>query len=320
MYQAPQTYVPFSPTAAQYFPPYTPYPQYNSAYQRYEAAWRDPGRWAPYEDRRSGFSFSSLFGGGSKSKTEQTINTKSAAELITRNIMNCSGSQAVSQAVTVSGNYNVVRVKQVSFMKLSAECVQNVQTVADIQTQITNDIMAQVKSQSQALLGALGRSDSEINTKISQDVKNTVTAESVQNIVNSVNMSQEVLVTGDNNIVEVTQEQVADLVTRASQDLLNSMTSVQELNSAVKSTAEATQTNPISEIIGTVFDGVAEIAWIWGIVIIVAIIFLGREIIKGGVITELFGKNKGQRPAEPNTNPTEPSTNPNPPSDTGDKK
>lgn len=227
--------------------------------------------------------------------SQQEAITRSAAELITKNIMECSGSQTVAQSVTVSGNYNVVKVKQVMFMKLSAECTQDVQNIADMQTKITDDLMAQVKTQSQALIGALGRSDSDVRTKIEQDVKNTVTAENIQRIVNNVNMSQETTVSGDNNIVEVTQEQAAELVTSASQELLNSMTTVQELSKSLKTTAETTQSNFISEIIDSVFDGMGEIALIIACVVIAGIIFLGRELIKGGFVTELL-KGKGSDP------------------------
>jgi hypothetical protein len=294
MYQQPVVYVPYSKTAAGVFPPGPPGPPgpYAAQYHRQHAAWHNPNTWASYADRRSGF-LSSLFGGGSKSTAEQKAITKTAADLITQNIMSCQGSQVVNQSVNVGGNFNQVRVKQVSYMQVSANCTQNAQNMSDLQTSITDSIMSSVKAQSQALIGALGRSDSEVRNTIENDVKQTVTQKNIQTMVNNVNLSQSVAVGGDNNIVDIDQQSTAKLVNNAAQELLNSMTVVQQLTKKMEATAETTQTNFISEIIESTFSGIAELAWIWAIVICVAIVFLGREVIKGGFLQELFKKKSG---------------------------
>jgi len=219
--------------------------------------------------------------GGSSSKTNTNIKTSLAVSLVARNIMNCSSNSSIKQTFRIEGSYNVVKnVKQVQNLKLSAECAQDNKNIADLQQSVGNAIKQAAESQSVSVLGALGSSDAETNLTIENDVKQHITQENIVNIVNSSNAEQEFIIKGNHNIVDnFSQEQTMDIVYRNSQKVINQMKSVQAIENAADQKGKATQTNFISDIIGSIFGGLQGMMLIWVILIIAIAFMFGPQLI-----------------------------------------
>lgn len=230
-------------------------------------------------------------GGGSKATTTTDIATKSIVEALARSIMNCSSNTQVNQTFKIQGSYNVVKnVKQVQYLKLSSTCSNEAKNLNDIQQTVSNAIAQTAESQSVSVLGALGSSRSETNAKILNEVQQKITNETITNIVNEVNALQEITIEGDNNIVDkLDQEQTMSFVMDSCQKVLNTLTSVQEIQNKVKQDSSAKQTNFISDIISTIIDGLAKYQMIYGVILLVAFalfIWLIKVVFQG-----MFGSN-----------------------------
>jgi hypothetical protein len=231
--------------------------------------------------------------GGSQSKTTADIFTSAAASVMQETMMSCSGNGSLQQRIIVSGDYNVVEgVHQTATMKLSVQCAQKAKNIADLQQSVSNAIAQSSQSQSVSVLGALGKSSSETNTAIHNDVKTAITQKSIAKLVGDVNATQELIVSGNHNIVEnISQNLTAQLLLKNSQKILNKMKSVQKLDTELKQKSLATQTNFISDIIDSIFKGIN------GMMIIYAILIIGVAYMLGpAIIGAIFGSDTEQQP------------------------
>lgn len=231
--------------------------------------------------------------GGSKSYTTTNIKTKLAVEALAENIMNCRSNTLVSQKFVLSGDYNVIKnSKQVQNFKLSTECSQDVKNIADLQQSVANAIKQAAESQSVSVLGALGESRAEVNLNIENEVKQKITQKTVLDIVNETNAQQEMIISGNHNIVDnFEQSQTLDLLFKNCQKVMNEFKSIQAIENSADQNSKATQSNFISDIVDSIFGGLASIGLIWMVVIVVAIAVAGYVITKGGPLAALLGSS-----------------------------
>lgn len=236
--------------------------------------------------------------GGSSSKTSTDIYTSNIVEAMSKTIQNCSGNTTINQQVIIKGNYNVVRnVRIVQGMKLSTSCSLDDKNIAAAQQAVENAIKQQSEAQNVALLGALSSSSSRDDTKIRNEVRATITRETVQNIVNNFNATQEFYLDGNNNIVEdISMEQSMQVLFDNCLAALSQLSTVQDVMNNAELISKATQTNPVSEIIGAIGNIITSLGGMWTIVIIVAIVVGGYIIIQGGFLGTLFGGDVSPNP------------------------
>lgn len=234
--------------------------------------------------------------GGGSSKTSTNIKTKAIVEAMARSIMNCQGSYALVQRLVVSGNYNNVSGGMVQVFKLNSSCTNDVQNLTEIQQTVANAIKAQTAAQSTAVLGALGAAKSKSETFIENEVRQKITNETITNVINEVNAMQEVIISGNNNIVKFTAEQTLDLVMENSQSVLNKLESVQDLENTADVKTDSTTTNPISEIVDSVGDIISSVGIMWVIIAVVAMVVFGWVVVNGGFLGTLFGSKDNNQP------------------------
>lgn len=244
--------------------------------------------------------FLGLFDGGSKSSVKTDVITSNVVNALAENITNCRSNTEVTQSFIISGDYNVVKgAKQVQYVKLSAQCAQDVKNLADIQQSVANAIKSAANSQSVALIGALGKSESDIDTFIKNDVEQNITQRTIADIVNDSNATQEFIISGNNNIVKkFSQQQTFDIVYKNSQNAVSQLRSVQIIKNAASSDASATQEDPISNAItaaGDIATGIVSAYGTFGVIMILIFVcaggFLIFVIIKG--LSGGFRRNKG---------------------------
>ena len=241
--------------------------------------------------------------GGSSSKSNTNVKTKLVVEAVSRNIMNCSSNATAVQRTVISGDFNVLDgVKQVFTMKLSANCVQDAKSVATLQQSVANAIKASAKAQSVTLTGALGSSSSEVNVSIDNEVRQSITQENITNIVNKVNLEQELVVSGNHNIIKnYSQELTSDLVYANSQKLVNTLKSVQTIENTTDTASEATQKSMIAGVVGaiggvidSIFAGMNTMTMIFLAALLIGL-YLGKDIIMG-----FLGIGPAADPNDPN--------------------
>jgi hypothetical protein len=237
--------------------------------------------------------------GGASSTARTNVATKTVVEALTENIMNCHANSIVTQRFVVTGSFNVISgVKQVQHMVLSSSCWQSAENIAELQQSVSNALKQAARSQSVSVLGVLGKSDSEVDAFISNEVTQKITQRTVQNIVNSSNMMQEIVIEGDQNIVDnVSQEQTAKIVFDNAQEALNGLTSVQAIENAAEQESAATQTNFVAEIVDSVLGGLGGLMLTWIIVAAVALVggfVLGPKKLIGVFVGECEDESGGE--------------------------
>jgi mannose/fructose/N-acetylgalactosamine-specific phosphotransferase system component IID len=240
--------------------------------------------------------------GGSSSSNTTSIATKASVEALAQNIMNCKGNTLVVQRFIVSGSYNVINnFKQVQNLKLSSSCTQDAKSMADLQQSVAAAIQQAASSQSVSVLGALGKSSSEVNLTIENEVRQKITQQTIQDIVNNTNAIQESIISGDHNIVSnFEQSQTMELLMNNCQSAISQLTSVQTVDTAAKQSSTATQTNFVSDIVSSIFSGLQGLGILWVIIIVVAMAVGGYIIVKGGPLAAFFGKSpNGQTQTQP---------------------
>ena len=215
-------------------------------------------------------------GGGSSTTQTTNIISRQIAESFVKNIMNCTSSNLVTQSFKIKGNGNIVTgVKMVQNFKLSSDCTQSAQNIAKIQQDLANSIDQVAKTQGVAIFGALGNTSTDQSTYIENEVRSKVTQETIQNIINQTNAQQEFGIEGNENIVkEFTMEQTMELLMSNAQDVINKLDSVQSIENQTKQKGETIQTNPISDIINSVFGGLSSLLDSW-IMLILGLVLIG---------------------------------------------
>jgi hypothetical protein len=224
-------------------------------------------------------------GQGSSSSVTNIVDTSIASKILTNSIMSCKGNSNVSQILNISGIGNVISgVKQANAFKLSSTCNQDIKDNKQLQQELSNQLASAAEAKGSGITSAIGASNSDVYNKISTDISSMLENNTIANIVNNVNQLQGIDISGNNNIVkDFNQQMTSELVFSSVQNALNNLSSIQAANNALQSTATAITTNPISDLIDSVFNGLQGLMKYWvvlvlGILLIIGIMF--RDQIK----------------------------------------
>lgn len=215
--------------------------------------------------------------GGSRSSITNIVDTSIASKILTNSIMSCKGNSNVSQILNISGSGNVISgVKQLNAFKLSSTCNQEIKDNKQLQQDLSNQLASAVEAKGSGIISAIGASKSDVFNKINTDIYSMLENNTITNIVNNVNQLQGIDISGNNNIVkDFTQQMTSELVFSSVQNTLNNLSSIQSANTALQSTATAVTTNPISDLIDSLFTGLQGLMKYWVILVIGVLLIIG---------------------------------------------
>lgn len=213
--------------------------------------------------------------GGSSSKSKSDIFMESVNNAFVQSIQSCSMSSDVEQIVSVKGDGNIlsnVELNQVYTSLLT--CVQDVNMISKMQTDMQNAIKSAADSQSVALLGALGSSNSEVDSKIYNSVRNAINMTTMTQLVNNVKAMQTIYVQGSGNtLINVNLKQVNSNIASSSQQIVANIDVLNTIKSSLDQSSKSTQSDPISDLL----NGLANL--VSGPVMWFAIIIIGGLVI-----------------------------------------
>lgn len=241
-------------------------------------------------------------GGGSKTTNTTNIKTQAIVDAMARAIMKCKGNQTINQKFVLSGSYNVIKnFKMVQAFNLSATCSNNAQNTQDIQSAVSSAIKQQLSSQSESVTGAIGNgSSSDVNLIVDNEVRTTLTSETITEVITNTMAQQEAIISGNNNIVdEFEMSQTLSILQENCQEVVSGMKSVQAITNTADTTQTTTQTNPISSIIDSVFGGLTGMFYVYAIIIIAALGIGAYVFVNGGPIGMFFGSSSDTNYAQP---------------------
>ncbi len=221
--------------------------------------------------------------GGSKSKNKLQAFTSDVLKSINVASQKSALNSTASGIIKIKGNNNKVKAIQDQKININFTGSQINNSVEDIRKTLSNGFKQAAKSKGSGVLSALGASESNVETVIENRVKQEFTKKNLQELVTSINSSLELDIEGDNNEVDSIQNQAKEIKTGLVQNNIMNMKIAQDISNVADTTAEAITTNPISEIIDSVFGGIAKIYSMVMLGFIVFIIFIL-------ILAKMFGK------------------------------
>jgi hypothetical protein len=220
-----------------------------------------------YDNKKKKEYISNPFGGSTTTTNSMTDLEQKCTSIMVSSMQNCGSVLKGDQTLTISGNNNILDGgKQKQYIHYQANCDQLAQNMVSIQTQIATEIEQKAIAIGQQI-SMTDVSSTNINN-ILHNVQEHVNINTMNEIMTTVNMTQGIDVSGNNNIIRNwTQDQTGDLLVSASQKVLNQIDSFTEVNNKIKQTADAKTENMLSFLT----DWLQNVPLIIGIV---AVIFL----------------------------------------------
>jgi hypothetical protein len=181
----------------------------------------------------------------------------------------------VEQIISIKGDGNVlsnVEMNQVYTSLLT--CMQDVNMVAKMQTDMENAIKSAAESQSVALLGVLGSSSSDVDTKIHNSVKNAVNVSTLTQLVNNIKAAQTIYVQGSGNtLLNINMKQVNSNIASSSQQVVANIDVLNTLKNTITQSSTAKQQDPIANLL----NGLANL--VSGPIMWFAVILIGGLVV-----------------------------------------
>ena len=197
--------------------------------------------------------------GGSSSKLSSTTFNKSVNDIFVNSIQQCSASGTSEQVINIIGNKNVTKTQMSQRLTLMQDCIQDPKFISKLQTDLISAIKASANAQNPAILGALGKSEAEVDTVIRNDVHNVITTTNMTRLSLSIKNIQAIYIVGNENVTDATMTQISDAVNKSTQSILNDIDSITKISNTIDASAEAIQENPISQIISSAFEGASQV-------------------------------------------------------------
>lgn len=214
-------------------------------------------------------------GGGSKSNVTQEAVTNLLQDVIVKNMQNASVTSNLSQDVIInnSGELSDVTINQGSTFK--SEIFQSAQNLVELQTALKNALEGAASATGSGLFSALGGSKSNLTQRIVNDIQANVNMQTLQDVSTTINQVQNVniLNTATGKIKGLKIDQANQMYRGAAQQIVAKFTSINDISNEAQGKADAVTTNPISDIIDSVFSGLTG-AWI-----IIAVVFIVCVIV-----------------------------------------
>ena len=213
--------------------------------------------------------------GGSSSKSKSDIFMESVNDAFVQSIQSCSMSSDVQQIISIKGDGNTlsnVEMNQVYTSLLT--CIQDVNMTSKMQNDMVNAIKSASESQSVALLGVLGSSSSEVDTKLHESVRNAINVTTLTQLVNNIKAAQTVYVQGSGNtLLNINMKQVNSNIASSSQQVVANIDVLNSLKNTIDQSSKATQQDPIANFL----NGLANL--VSGPIMWFAVILVGGLII-----------------------------------------
>jgi len=166
------------------------------------------------------------------------IMTAIAASALVSSVQDCKSGSNNTMETVFSGTGNTIRnINLLQKNTFSAACMQSVEKTTEIQNNMINSVINVLSLQSADIGDSQGGADfNSLKQNVKQDIKNTFTSETIQNILNESNNKMITTFTGSNNIIEnIVLQQLNEAVFNATQQEVQKISII----SAVKQSSDS---------------------------------------------------------------------------------
>lgn len=199
------------------------------------------------------------------SKSFVKISNEIAANVIMRNMQNCSG--GISQKQVMANKSFTFFASQSQDASINMSCASNFKMSNDIAAQIASEIKQKADASGVALL-SIGGANASAETDIRNSVAVNITSELIQNTL--ANIQQEQAMANLGMTFAVSQSQSATLVSEAIATAIGNTNFSSNISAMVDNSAKSTSTNPLAFL--------ADMMKWWVILILVIVV-----VIIGGI-------------------------------------
>lgn len=203
-----------------------------------------------------------------KSKTSSEVVTDIMVKSVTKAVQNCTTSTVAGQRLTISNikNSTVSNLVMQQRIAVTIKCAVNMNLANKIQEDIATQLMQSDTQTSQAVLSGItklfgGGNKTSNTTKLLTQLRRDFSVESIQEMINAVNSSQDFTINKvDNSVItNVSMDQQLDFVAQALTEIISS----NELVTAIRNTADVKSTseekNPISDVVLAAGDSAGKV-------------------------------------------------------------
>jgi hypothetical protein len=181
--------------------------------------------------------------------------------------------QSLTIDATSGSNINGVTLTQQA--QISTQAMQSAQTVSSMQTDLINQLQQSAVMSSPAVLSAFSDSQDNVNAYISNEVQNKLTSSVLQQCALNINQDQSVTIIATSSTVSnVDVSQVIDAYSSCVSSALTSNDFLSTISNAGDQTSNNVSTNPISDILNSIFSGINSIISPTHLMMLIAFIVL----------------------------------------------
>lgn len=222
--------------------------------------------------------------GGTTSKSDYSSFNQSLVDIMFHAMQKCATKIEMEQVVDVQGDYNDLSgIRMAQGIQYQINCNQMQQSIAEIRNDMANAIQQEAKATGQ--MAQFGNTDAESRVSIASQVSNSVTMDSMNELMTTVNMKQLIKVNGRYNLLRnFDMQQTSKLVADAAQKILSKIDAVTKLDNIAKQVSTSETKNFFSFLT----DWLGNLGML-GIAVIIGIVVLAYLFISGGGLSLLAG-------------------------------
>ena len=198
--------------------------------------------------------------GGQQSKNTSEVITDISVNVAMDSIMTCTTSASQSQLLSlqnVRGNVTISDVSMKQGASISTTCVMDANKQNEIAGAVSSAISQHAEAKGQAVVSALGRTRSEVESKIYNKLTNNISAITSMELNSQIKQIQAVTaenIGGNVVVANLSMEQSAELVARALMKTQSYSSVINETAQAIDQVTKTEEENPIAGIISSVGD------------------------------------------------------------------
>jgi len=222
--------------------------------------------------------------GGTQSKATVESVTSIISNVIVKDVMNCATYINQDQSVNVYGSGNVVSgITMVQGATIDMTCYRKSNNDIDIQNKIINALTQAANATGSGFPTLDAGTKAETVSRMTQDIRNNITIDMLQNCAATVNQSQSINVVGNRNIVaNQAMTQTAAQMKHCTSDQIAKTALGATINNSVAQQATSVTQSPfkfLTDIIGSITDtiqhGFDSIVFVVGGIILMIIVMAG---------------------------------------------
>lgn len=220
---------------------------------------------------------------GSKSTVKQTAINKLLTDVIVNNMQNASAVMQIDQTIDIvnegSGTIEDVKITQATIF--DSKIFQSSDNTIKLQNELKSAVDGQASASGSGVFSALGGSDANLIQELRNEISQKINAQTMQDMSTNINQNQAVRLINkkDGTIRGIDISQTQEVFREAAQDAISKFDSVTKMDNVASGKSDAVTSNPISEIIDSVFSGLTGM-YILIVIVVIVLAIVGYFVFK----------------------------------------